>query len=1112
LNHRYTNNRLSLYFLITFIAGLFSIPACAQTLSVTTPTPNVTIHPGDANVPLMVSLGSSTYSGPVAVTLTNLPSGITVTPVTLTPGSTGTIFLTAAVSTDQEGFNYYDFSTNTAFSTVNLFAFSGSLSASSPVSLTVSLQNPTFQPAAGKINLPILSINTNGLGIVDGTTDVPGTITITSADGTITYLPGLLGSDNTATFHIHGNTTAVMPKKPYHVKLNTSVDLLNGMGLNCGYVTSASVPTCDKSKSYILLANYDDKTLLRDWAASALANAIPNGGDYLSAAGAPSPGGTSAFWAPHSLFVELYLNGEYEGNYQLIEEVKIDSHRVNINEMGDTDISGKSLTGGYLMDIDDHEDEDFIFFTPHGYPVGLTDPDFAPEVPEQTGYITSYVDTAESALLSPTYTDPATGWRAYFDETAAVNYYIVNDVMSNADSSVFYSSTYLYKDKNNPLIYMGPIWDFDISTGNVYPGSASLDPAAPWMQNQTAWYSQWFSDPSFKTAAQQQWNALKNNGVLDNWLASIAQQSATLEQSQQNNFGRWPMQGMLVWPNATAVGSYDGEVNYMLNWIRLRMGYIDGFLNNKAPSSITMTTSGPTPLRAGLPITFNAKVAGNHPTGRVTFSRDSVVIGFALLDGTGAATLTTSDLAPGQYFLEAYYNGDDNNAITGILGNEVIVYPPLAPSTTNLTSSSSSINFGDSDTLTATVVAQSGATAPTGSVGFSANGLSLGSAPLSAGVATLVTKTIPVGSTPILATYTGDITYLQSTSNGLSVSVQTLPPNLAFVAIPSHAFGDAAFTVSATSSSSGAITYSVVSGPATLVGNTVTLTGAGTVVLAASQAADGNYAAANVQAIFNVAKQAATLALSASSGSLNPGASLTLTATASPAITGSTTGSVTFLSDGTPLGSAVALNGGIATLTTTALLSGTHAIVASYSGDMNFQAVVSKGVSVTIAPLDFTFAVTGAASQSIPAGAVATFTFQIAPLYGTYPDNVSFTLSGLPAGATAAFSPSTLNANSGSTTVTLTLQTSTQVATGRLSPSLAPFAFAFLLLPLAGTRRIRNLGSRIGTLTVILVGALALTALSGCGSSQPTSHDYPLTITATSGATQHTSSVTLTVH
>src|SRR6202012_5234427 len=78
-------------------------------------------------------------------------------------------------------------------------------------------------------------------------------------------------------------------------------------------------------------------------------------------------------------------------------------------------------------------------------------------------------------------------------------------------------------------------------------------------------------------------------------------------------------------------------------------------------------------------------------------------------------------------------------------------------------------------------------------------------------------------------------------------------PTLSFGPIPAQTFGNPPFAVSATSSSSGAVTYAIVSGPATIAGNMVTLTGAGTVVLSASQAASGNYAAATATVSFTVA-------------------------------------------------------------------------------------------------------------------------------------------------------------------------------------------------------------------------------------------------------------------
>ena len=287
-----------------------------------------------------------------------------------------------------------------------------------------------------------------------------GTLSITSADGSTTYLPGKSDTDNTATFHVHGHTTAQMPKLPYAMKLGTSVDLLSLLGVQCPYVTSSGKATCDKSKSYILLANYDDKSLLRDWAASALANAIPYGdgtNGYLSEApGSPTPSGTNVLmpWAPHSLFVELFVNGQYEGNYQLSEKVNVDSHRVNISELTS---SSADVSGGYLMEIDQRQSEAYVFFTPTGLPIGLDDPDFSsdPIVYPQIIYIQQYVSTAEDALFSANYTDPKLGWRAYFDEAALVNYYLVMDVMGNVDGGSFYSSDYLYKTVDNPLLYMG---------------------------------------------------------------------------------------------------------------------------------------------------------------------------------------------------------------------------------------------------------------------------------------------------------------------------------------------------------------------------------------------------------------------------------------------------------------------------------------------------------------------------------------------------------------------------------------------------------------------------------------------------------------------------------
>ena len=128
----------------------------------------------------------------------------------------------------------------------------------------------------------------------------------------------------------------------------------------------------------------------------------------------------------------------------------------------------------------------------------------------------------------------------------------------------------------------------------------------------------------------------------------------------------------------------------------------------------------------------------------------------------------------------------------------------------------------------------------------------------------------------------GDISYTVAvtnaagsvTSSAAVVTVTAIQPTLQFTSIATQTFGEAAFTVSASSASSGAITYSVTSGPATVSGSTVTLTGAGAVVLHATQAASGLYAAATGTTSFSVNKATPTVSTWPTASSITYGQTL----------------------------------------------------------------------------------------------------------------------------------------------------------------------------------------------------------------------------------------------
>jgi hypothetical protein len=457
------------------------------------------------------------------------------------------------------------------------------------------------------------------------------------------------------------------------------------------------------------------------------------------------------------------------------------------------------------------------------------------------------------------------------------------------------------------------------------------------------------------------------------------------------------------------------------------------------------------------------------------------------------------------------------------------------------------------------------------------------------GPATVMGSTVTLtgaGTVVLQASQAADTNYLAATQNA-AFTVATITPTILFT-VPNHIYGDAPFTVSAVSKSTGAYTYTVVSGPATIAGSTVTLTGAGSVVLQASQAADANYVAATQNATFTVAGITPTISFTVPnrtygdtpfsvSAISNSTGSFTYSVLSGPAtIAGST---VTLTGSGTvelqALESAGGNYGAATKNTAFTVAAATPTIiftVASHTyGDAPFMVsaasnsagaflytIVSgpatiSGSTVTLtgvgtvvvsasevangnyaaaaATANFTVATgltlssgSGPSSNSgtatVPPGAAATFTIALAPGGGaTYPDAVTFSASGLPPGATASFSPATIPAGSGPTSVTLTIQTSSQTAHNETPFSGGPFAPAtlgFLLLPLAGMKIVRRRMPRLTVPLALLVLSLGgLLGLSGCGGSSAanqTAKSYTVVVTASDVSTGAHTSINLTLN
>ena len=378
---------------------------------------------------------------------------------------------------------------------------------------------------------------------------------------------------------------------------------------------------------------------------------------------------------------------------------------------------------------------------------------------------------------------------------------------------------------------------------------------------------------------------------------------------------------------------------------------------------------------------------------------------------------------------------------------------------------------------------------------------------------------------------------LTATSSPFDITLVTSTVNFNPSLPASVTYGVAPLTLKANAYASGTltgqtVTFQVDSGPATVSGNVLTITGAGTVVVEVDAAATGTYAASSATATITVAQAASQLALTASATQAPVGTSVTLTATAT-STAGIPTGTVTFLSGSTSLGTASLNAQGVHAGGYNAAV-GSNTITATYAGDTNFsgsQAQLSGAIVVGTPG----FAMTSSTlSLSVQPGTAGSVSLTLTPAFG-YTGTVTLGCSGMPGTSTCAFQPSTVTFDGSGNPVPVTV--TMQIASaGQLSRS-SNLAELQPVIPLSnlpvlpamifwspGTlsdlrrtgkqRKTRAKSSRWLWMGMILLFGAGLLGLTGCGSkaSTPQGGQYTVTITATgSGNVSQSVTVQLTV-
>ena len=416
-------------------------------------------------------------------------------------------------------------------------------------------------------NLPTVTIHTvNNAKITSKDNYVKGLVSIISDDGKTLFKDSL-------EIRLRGHGSLTFPKLPYRIKLYNKANLL-------GFPA--------KERNWVLINNYGDKTLMRNFLAFDLSRRF------------------DMAYTPVGKSVDIILNGEYQGNYQLCDYLEVANSRVEIQRMTFADLVLPDLSGGYLLEVDAYASEEKVWFTSatKHTPVRVKYPKADDIVTQQRNYIRDHYNTMESALFASNYKDPVNGFRKYLDVESFMRHFLVGEISGNTDT---YWSVHMYKERNDDVFKFGPVWDFDLAYQNdwrTYP----INTYPQWVYEDRGGYgyggsaangfrdvvNRILSDENAFLRLKEIYADRRDRGILtkENLLRVVDDYAKEIYQSQKLNFMRWNILNTVVHMNPKTYGIYEGEVNNVkqyisdrIDWMDKKLSYVPNIINSlKTPT------------------------------------------------------------------------------------------------------------------------------------------------------------------------------------------------------------------------------------------------------------------------------------------------------------------------------------------------------------------------------------------------------------------------------------------------------------------------------------------------------------------------------------------------
>ena len=463
---------------------------------------------------------------------------------------------------------------NTA--TINLNNIATVTNGKCTVSLSTGASEPMELVIMQGANVASMFITSHDLAqdrtFVDGSKDnkTTGSMTLIGASGSTIH------NGNLAEIRARGNSTfAHYSKKSYQIKLENETDLV-GNG--------------EKVKTWVLLANYGDATMMHDKFMKGLASEM------------------DVKFALDSDWVNLWYDGEYRGTYLLSEKVSVGSTSVDITDMEEAYenlntgygedvttaygtnaygqeykyttglINPENITGGYLIELNHSQfDEVNGFKTRQGVAFNIKSPEWISE--EAIKYISEYYQEFEDAVYAVNENGEYTGYNEttgkyfyeYVDLDSLVKIFTIQEIGLNPDG--FISSLYFNKDVDGKM-YVGPVWDQDMTLGTgwtkyISPNIKDYHYLAKALINIPIFkvrLAKFFGDEVVAMIEE----ATSKGGTID-------KNYDKLSQSAEMNYTLWPYirvgnpsNSAHLWEGAT----YNAVVNDMKSWLGERLGYL----------------------------------------------------------------------------------------------------------------------------------------------------------------------------------------------------------------------------------------------------------------------------------------------------------------------------------------------------------------------------------------------------------------------------------------------------------------------------------------------------------------------------------------------------------